>query len=272
MSNIKINEQITFLRKQRGITQEELAKALGVSNQAVSKWESGQCCPDIQLLPELAGFFGVSVDALLGCEKAGEKAEDGENYTFEEMLLQLRNKMEAMPSPENYQFVLKLAYALHAIIWSKEMQKPGICNNGWEADAAIEHASVGEWGVSCITKPEITAYMRTESVFFSSNRNLRLDNTSIRYIWGVLKDFADIKNLKVMTALYNRTICREDAYVSKEEIVRESGLSESVVTNCLEDGLVNYIMEKEDGGEVLYRVMGVHERLMPLLAMLSITA
>ena len=41
MSNIKINEQILFLRKERGITQEQLSSTLGVSNQAVSKWESG---------------------------------------------------------------------------------------------------------------------------------------------------------------------------------------------------------------------------------------
>lgn len=42
MSTIKISEQIAFLRKQKGLTQEELANILGVTNQAVSKWESGQ--------------------------------------------------------------------------------------------------------------------------------------------------------------------------------------------------------------------------------------
>ena len=66
MSAMKIGKQIAFLRKQKGFTQEELANALGVTNQAVSKWESSQCCPDIQLLPHMAKLFDVSVDELLG--------------------------------------------------------------------------------------------------------------------------------------------------------------------------------------------------------------
>ena len=66
MNAININEQIAYYRKQRGLTQEDVARALGVTNQAVSKWESAQCCPDIALLPELADLFEVSVDKLLG--------------------------------------------------------------------------------------------------------------------------------------------------------------------------------------------------------------
>lgn len=62
---IKINEQISQLRRQAGMTQEELASKLGVTNQAVSKWESAQCCPDIALLPDIARLFGLTVDELL---------------------------------------------------------------------------------------------------------------------------------------------------------------------------------------------------------------
>lgn len=59
-------EIIAAYRKKLGMTQEALANQLGVTNQAVSKWESGQSCPDISLLPRLADLFGISIDELFG--------------------------------------------------------------------------------------------------------------------------------------------------------------------------------------------------------------
>jgi len=61
-----LSERILSLRKEKGLTQEALAQQLGVSFQAVSKWENGQSCPDIALLPLLADVFGVTVDSLFG--------------------------------------------------------------------------------------------------------------------------------------------------------------------------------------------------------------
>ena len=55
-------------RKKLELTQEGLAQKLGVTNQAVSKWESGQSCPDIALLPQIADLFGITIDELFGRE------------------------------------------------------------------------------------------------------------------------------------------------------------------------------------------------------------
>ena len=55
-------------RKRLGLTQEALAQELGVTNQAVSKWELEQACPDVMLLPVLADIFGVTIDELFGRE------------------------------------------------------------------------------------------------------------------------------------------------------------------------------------------------------------
>lgn len=68
MENIKIGKKISEKRKEKGITQEELANYLGVSKPAVSKWESGQSYPDILLLPVMAAYFNISVDELIGYE------------------------------------------------------------------------------------------------------------------------------------------------------------------------------------------------------------
>lgn len=65
-------------RKEKGLTQEALANKLGVSNQAVSKWEGDVCCPDLQLLPLLADTLELSLDELFGREskeKPTQKAE-----------------------------------------------------------------------------------------------------------------------------------------------------------------------------------------------------
>ena len=65
MMDMTIGKRIAALRKEKGLTQEELAQHMGVSGQAVSKWENDQTCPDISALPKLARLLGVTVDELL---------------------------------------------------------------------------------------------------------------------------------------------------------------------------------------------------------------
>ena len=61
---MEMGKEIRRLRNDRGLTQEALAAALNVSGQTVSKWECGNSIPDVQLLPEIAVYFGVSIDQL----------------------------------------------------------------------------------------------------------------------------------------------------------------------------------------------------------------
>lgn len=69
-----MGNRISEYRKKLGLTQDALAQKLNVSNQAVSKWESDQCCPDIQLLPRLADEFAITLDELFGRSKPVEEA------------------------------------------------------------------------------------------------------------------------------------------------------------------------------------------------------
>ena len=63
-----LGKRIAAHRKRLGLTQDKLAEALGVTAQAVSKWENDQSCPDISMLPKLSEIFGITTDELLGLE------------------------------------------------------------------------------------------------------------------------------------------------------------------------------------------------------------
>lgn len=74
MENMTLGKRIAALRRQHNWTQEELAEAIGVTPQAVSKWENDQTCPDISLLSALAGKLEVTVDELLSGRKENAPA------------------------------------------------------------------------------------------------------------------------------------------------------------------------------------------------------
>ena len=84
--SFNISEKIKSLRKEKGVSQEKLAQYLNVSFQAVSKWENGNTYPDISLLPDMARFFGVTVDELLSVEKLDEEKlyEEYKEKAFEQ--------------------------------------------------------------------------------------------------------------------------------------------------------------------------------------------
>lgn len=71
--NIDLSEKLKILRKEKNISQEKLAQYLQVSFQAVNKWENGQTYPDLSLLPDIARFFGITIDELLQVEQIDEE-------------------------------------------------------------------------------------------------------------------------------------------------------------------------------------------------------
>lgn len=68
MKEINIGKTIIRKRKEKGITQDVLANFIGVSKSSVSKWETGHCYPDVYFLPQLAAYFGISLDELMDYE------------------------------------------------------------------------------------------------------------------------------------------------------------------------------------------------------------
>jgi len=78
---MEFHEKLQYLRKQKGLTQEQLAQALYVSRAAVSKWESGRGYPNIDSLKLIAAFYCVTVDELLSGEELLTIAEDSQKQT-----------------------------------------------------------------------------------------------------------------------------------------------------------------------------------------------
>ena len=120
MKEIRLGRVLVGNRHKRGITQDELAAYLGVSKAAVSKWETGMTYPDITLLPQLAAYFNISIDELMGYEPQMDKmeirkcyyllAEEFSSLSFKEALEHCHEKIKKYYSC--YPFVLQIC-----ILW-----------------------------------------------------------------------------------------------------------------------------------------------------------
>ena len=107
-----IDRTIKELRQKRGITQEEFSEALRVSVQTISRWENGVNAPDLSMLPQLAVYFKVTTDYLLGLErndtmakliKTTETFELASKQEAEEMVLKFKG--EKFPALKDYKII-----------------------------------------------------------------------------------------------------------------------------------------------------------------------
>lgn len=117
---LNIGNKIKYLRKEKDITQEELADILGVSYQSVSRWETGACYPDMELLPIISDFFGVTVDKLLSVNEKIEQERVAQYLNrFQQAISQGKvydcidiAREGVAEYPNNYILLNKLMYAL----------------------------------------------------------------------------------------------------------------------------------------------------------------
>lgn len=129
--SLLIGENIRRLRRQRDLTQEEVAAHLGISPQSVSKWERAEGYPDIVMLPALANYFNVSVDELLGMEKIAKSQKYAQiNALWEENnrkglhhdnVLLMRNSLKLFPN--NALLLVQLSASLEKLGGTEEERK-----------------------------------------------------------------------------------------------------------------------------------------------------
>ena len=122
---LNLGQKIRELRRRDGRKQEDLANALGVTCQAVSRWEAGGGYPDMEIIPVIANFFGVSIDELFGYDNVREKRIDeivnqltemnnknnGIDVNINECINLARNALAEFPG--NERLMLCLAWILY---------------------------------------------------------------------------------------------------------------------------------------------------------------
>ena len=252
MNAININEQIAYYRKQRGLTQEDVARALGVTNQAVSKWESAQCCPDITLLPELADLFEVSVDKLLGRKPSASLGE---------LCHMLKAHFSSLPEHSTFGQVYRIAALLHeaAATDGYKQQVP------WQSrDYSTD--DVAEWGLSVCSEPEGCTVRKQNSICFTlSEKSTAPNNIQLHRLSQKLSRLSEPDTLKVLFALYSLTQQDFDLYVTAAEIAEAARLPVNLTENLLNSLPLTL---KEENGELMYRLDGANSYLPSLLMLL----
>ena len=150
---IKLSTKIKELRLRDGRTQENLADAIGVTAQAVSRWEKGICYPDIELIPSIANYFHISIDALFGYDNNREirlseyireidkmrEYYDGQYKTaLEDQEIFIRNVLAEFPA--EWKLKMRLAWVLESKAADEKKNRKDSIQFLKEAVALLEQA------------------------------------------------------------------------------------------------------------------------------------
>ncbi len=154
---IRLGEKIKELRLRDQRTQDALASALGVTAQAVSRWEKGICCPDVEMIPSIANYFGVSIDELFGYDNERSKKvemlasqindmnrrNNGKDVNMEECISLARKALIEFPG--NEQLMLALASALYNAGYVRRGEHHIVGADGYSLYDTETHRKYPEW-------------------------------------------------------------------------------------------------------------------------------
>ena len=160
--NLNLAETLKRLRKEKDLTQEDVASELGVTFQSVSRWENGQSYPDIELLPAIAALYDVSLDKLFSVDKESEGAKI-EKFTEEELALGddvdariTLAKKYVLKNPNCTYFKMRLIELYHSL--GLEKAKPKLDEMRSFCRFIIDHPTDDSWvrdnAISCLIDVE----------------------------------------------------------------------------------------------------------------------
>lgn len=232
MKEINLAQNITLLRKRNNVTQEQLAQALNISPQAVSKWETNTSQPDTQTLPLIAEYFHVSIDYLFY----------GDNFSYNDIYLQNQQKTASFEqnSEESFEEALKIfASAHHGISHMNLLGKELM----YDRPAHIS----SEGGLSLLSGKGYAALVTRR--FFE---NIRFDTVSFSV--PLLKALADEKSLYAAMGI----ISMSD--ISFAELRDKLNMTEPELEEALRPLIENHIVhEKASKHKALGRTYEITE-------------
>lgn len=154
---LNIGTQIRELRRRDGLTQDALADILGVTAQAVSRWESGGSYPDMEIVPAIANYFGITIDELFGYDDERSKKIDelvekidfmnfqnnGVDINIDECLALARGALIEFPG--NERLMLCLASVLYNAGYVRYGEYHLIDDEGYDVYDVDQHRTYAEW-------------------------------------------------------------------------------------------------------------------------------
>ena len=183
---IRLGEQLKELRRQYGRTQEDLAKALDITPQAVSRWEKGLCYPDMQLIPAIANYFQVTIDELFGYqndrdEKVDKLLEEVESFHMkarsdsewvDDCLTLLRSGLAEFP--QNEKLRVALADILTEAGWRLYQERLYYDEEGYIRHDYAYHQKNGYWREAVEICEGLVTTARDSAIVIRANSLLAL--------------------------------------------------------------------------------------------------
>lgn len=245
--SIKIAENIQALRKKKHLTQEELAEVFGVTSQSISKWELGLSCPDISVLPEIADYFEVSIDELLGYKPMS---------SVNSIYLNIKSLVD---SKEDYNdkmsFIYQIAMLASTCIAYQEEKSVKDLLEG----RRYKNKSISQNQGGLIMKGD-------NSIFISSFKECpEFDINTVRKVHRYLTSVNKMNTLRVLFALHNLMLENGiTKYFTMNELVEKTGISENDIWLAFND--LNVELSILDNGEQAWQLQTFND--VPLLVTL----